>query len=286
MESAKFSGRKGYLLVAIGGIVSILLVAVLASCTGPVGPPGATPSTEEIKALIREELRGAPPTVASIAQGGRLYDNWIRETKATAPAGNQPLWALQTTNARTGNDTWRCKECHGWDYKGKGGAYSKGSHYTGFVGVYDAGISKSQEQLLEILKGSTDVRHDFSKVLDESSLASLAAFLSQSLINENPYIDFATKKPIAVSAEDAAHGAQLYESVCLACHGTDGKLINFGSAEEPEYVGTIALDNPWEFVHKVRHGQPNTTMPAALVTGWSLDDTIHLLAHAQTLPEE
>ncbi|MBI3040264.1 MAG: cytochrome c [Chloroflexi bacterium] len=114
-------------------------------------------------------------------------------------------------------------------------------------------------------------------MLDESSLASLAAFLSQSLINENPYIDFATKKPIAVSAEDAAHGAQLYESVCLACHGTDGKLINFGSAEEPEYVGTIAVDNPWEFVHKVRYGQPNTTMPSALVTGWSLDDTIHLL---------
>ena len=26
--------------------------------------------------------------------------------------------------------------------------------------------------------------------------------------------------------------------------------------EEPEWVGTIAVDNPWEFMHKVRVGQP------------------------------
>ncbi len=141
--------RFGFAFIALLGFVGVLF---LAACTGP---PGPKPSTEEIKALIAEQLRGAPATVSAIARGGRLYDNWIKETKATVPAGNQPLWALQTTNTRKGTDTWRCKECHGWDYKGKGGAYSKGSHYTGFVGVYDAGTSKSQGQLLEILKGGT-----------------------------------------------------------------------------------------------------------------------------------
>ncbi len=219
--------------------------------------------------------------MASIARGGRLYDNWISETKAATPAANQSLWALQTTNTRTGTDTWRCKECHGWDYKGKGGAYSKGSHFTGFVGVYDAGTSKSQEQLLEILKGSTDIRHDFSKVLDAQSLGELAGFLSQSLVNENPYIDFATKKPIG---GNATRGAQFYGSVCAACHGSDGKQLNFGSAEAPEFVGTLALDNPWEFVHKVRFGQAGAAMPSGLVTGWNFQDGIDVLLHAQTLP--
>ena len=175
------------------------------------------------------------------------------------------MWALQTTNTRTGTDTWRCKECHGWDYKGKGGAYSKGSHYTGFVGVYDAGNSKSPEQLVEILKGSTDIRHDFSKALDGQSLTDLASFLSQSLINETPYIDYAAKKPIG---GNAIRGAQLYSGVCAACHGPDGKQLNFGSAEGPEYVGTIAVDNPWEFVHKVRFGNAGTSMPSGSVTGW------------------
>ncbi|MEK6977180.1 MAG: c-type cytochrome [Candidatus Hydrothermarchaeota archaeon] len=268
-------GRKEEALVlAVFGLV--LAVSLIVSVSKP--------STEETKALIAEQLRGAPATVSSIARGGRLYDNWVEETKATAPASNQPLWALQITNTRKGIDTWRCKECHGWDYKGKGGAYSKGSHYTGFPGVYGAGTTKSQEQLIDILKGGTDARHDFSKVLDEDSLTNLAAFLSLSLINEAAYIDYATKKPIGVDAAEAAHGAQLYSAVCTACHGADGKQINFGSEQEPEYVGTLAKDNPWEFLNKVRYGNPGTNMPSALVTGWSLDDTVHILAHAQTLP--
>src|SRR3972149_127100 len=67
---------------------------------GSQGPPGSKPSAEEIKALIAEQLREAPATAASIARGGRLYDNWVKETQATAPSGNQPLWELQKTNTR------------------------------------------------------------------------------------------------------------------------------------------------------------------------------------------
>ena len=198
-------------MVAFGLLLSmsLLLVACAGSST-------STLSADEVRALIRDELRGAPATVASIAKGGRLYDNWMKETKAATPKDNQPLWASQTTNTRNGADTWRCKECHGWDYKGKGGAYSKGSHSTGFVGVYDAGNSKSQEQLVDILKGGTNARHDFSKVLDQDSLDSLAAFLSQSLVNETPYIDYATKKSIG---GDTTRGAQLFAAVCAAGSG-------------------------------------------------------------------
>ncbi|MDP2935907.1 MAG: hypothetical protein Q8O86_05400, partial [Dehalococcoidia bacterium] len=69
----------------------------------------------------------APP--ASISAGGKLYDEWWEEAPgATEPKGDQPLWATQTTNTRKGTDTWRCKECHGWDYGGKDGAYGSGSH--------------------------------------------------------------------------------------------------------------------------------------------------------------
>jgi len=71
--------------------------------------------------------------------------------------------------------------------------------------------------------------------------------------------------------------------VCTTCHGADGRLLNFGDATEPEYVGTIAGDNTWEFIHKVRLGQPGTPMPAAIDSGWSLEDVIDLLTFAQTL---
>ncbi|MDO8751492.1 MAG: c-type cytochrome [Dehalococcoidia bacterium] len=286
--------------VALGSLVGILaLLLLLAGCEGPQGlqgpqgsagpqgpagqkgDAGPVPSESQLKALIAEQLRGAPATVSSIARGGRLYDSWAKEAKATVPAGNQSLWALQTTNTRTGADTWRCKECHGWDYKGKGGAYSKGSHLTGFVGVYDAGTTKSQQQILEILKGATDSRHDFSKLLDAQSLNELSAFLSQSLINETPYIDYATKKPIGA---DVARGKTRYDGTCAACHGANGKQLNFGDAAAPEYVGTLAADNPWEFMHKVRYGQPGASMPSGLVTNWSIQDVADVLAYSQTLP--
>ncbi|MBI2858333.1 MAG: c-type cytochrome [Chloroflexi bacterium] len=248
---------------------------------GQQGLAGAKPSAQDVKAVVTEVLRGPSATPAGIARGGRLYDNWISETKATAPAANQPLWATQSTNVRTGTDTWRCKECHGWDYKGKGGTYGKGSHLTGFVGVYSAGVSRSQEQLAEILKGSTDYRHDFSKLLDGQSQSELVAFLGQGLINETAYIDYATKKPIG---GNAARGSQLYGNACAACHGPDGKQLNFGSEAAPEYLGTLALDNPWEVLHKVRFGQPGTSMPSGVVAGWTLQDAIDVVTHAQTLP--
>lgn len=265
--------RKASVFAVFGLVLAASLI--VSACTGL--------PAEEIKALIAEQLRGAPATVASIVRGGRLYDTWWKETKAAPPTTNQPLWALQTTNTRSGADTWRCKECHGWDYKGKGGAYSGGSHATGFVAVYSAGTSRSQEQLVGILKGATNFRHDFSKSLDEQSIRDLADFLSQSLINLTPYIDYTTKKPIG---GNATRGLQFYSGVCAACHGADGKQLNFGSEKEPEYVGTVAADNPWEFLHKVRYGQPGTIMASGLVNGWNLQDVIDVLAYAQTLPQK
>jgi thiosulfate dehydrogenase len=63
-------------------------------------------------------------------------------------------------------------------------------------------------------------------------------------------------------------------------------MINFGSYDDPEYVGTIAIDNPWESVHKVRAGQPGSRMPSAIDLGWDMQFVIYVLTFAQTLPVE
>jgi len=64
--------------------------------------------------------------------------------------------------------------------------------------------------------------------------------------------------------------------------------LNFGSEKEPEYVGTIAKDNPQEFLHKIRVGQAGSqpAMPAALVLGWTVSQVVDVLAYSQTLPEK
>jgi len=208
---------------------------------------------------------------------------WWVEAGLEDPVGDMPVWGRQDTNTRSGGDTWRCKECHGWDYKGAEGAYGSGSHITGLPGIYDARL-KSVADLLVQLTGSADAEHDFS-VLSEADLNDLISFMKDGLVDVSPFIDAETKTP---KGGDAGHGQELYTSTCALCHGEDGLTLNFGSAEEPEYVGTIALDNPWEFVHKIRNGQPGSEppMPAAIETGWSLQDIIDLLAFAQSLPTE
>lgn len=252
--------------------------------TGPAGPagPAGKVSEPELLALIEKVLAGSAATVENIAHGGRLYDKWWTEAGTSAPQGNMPMWALQTTNTRKGLDTWRCKECHGWDYKGKDGAYGKGSHRTGFPGILQT-ATRSRMELLQILKGGADSRHDFSKVLNEEHLGHLVVFLNKGLIDVAPHIDYAANKPASANVE---HGKVKYAAVCVVCHGEDGKKVNFGKPDDPEYVGSVARENSWEFTHKVRTGQPATPMPSGFVNGWSIQDVMDVLGYARTLPEK
>lgn len=288
---------------------------------GPSGSPGVTPSQDEVLAIVRavvsqlslgegdqpvaippsvseEEVRGIvealleelqPPDVtpdnASIALGGQLYDNWPEKTAADALEADHSLWVMQTSNTRTGATTQRCKECHGWDYKGAGGAYGTGSHFTGFTGVLSASRTKTSDQLLEIMRGGVDFRHDFSDSFTDEQLTALVDFLTQGIINTSEYIDYETKTPRL--AVDLDNGRVLYNRTCGACHGDDGKVINFGDAESPVFIGTVAKDNPWEYMHKTQFGQPNEpVMPPSVTRGWTIQDVLDVLGHSQSLPSE
>jgi thiosulfate dehydrogenase len=158
------------------------------------------------------------------------------------------------------------------------GAYGSGSHRTGFKGLL-ASAALPAEELDGWLTGKSSANHDFSPALKDEQKAALVAFIQEGLVDTSNFIN-----PDKTVKGDQVKGKVLFESGCAACHGSDGKTLNFGSAEAPEYVGTLAADNPWEFLHKVRFGQPGTAMPAAVDAGWTLEDMANVLAHSQTLP--
>lgn len=251
-----------------------------------VGQPGVDKMPSLVDAGITdEELANllayayTLPTSSPVTEGGVLYDNWMKAFGQEAPADNQPLWATQTTNTRTGADTWRCKECHGWDYLGAEGRYGSGSHQTGFKGTF-ASASLSVEEIIAWLNGTQSADHDFSAYMEEAQFQMLAAFIQQGQLDTTPFIN--ADKTVN---GDAAKGNALYESVCAVCHGDDGKTLNFGDEAAPEYIGTLAADNPWEFFHKAANSQPGEAMPSAINLGWSLEDIANLLAYTQTLPQ-
>lgn len=104
------------------------------------------------------------------------------------PEGDQALWATPESNARSGGDTWRCKECHGWDYKGADGVYASGSHATGFPGIAHA-AALSAEELASWFDGSANADHDFSEYMGEEQIAMLVAFIQEGLADTSALIN-------------------------------------------------------------------------------------------------
>ena len=212
------------------------------------------------------------PNTNPATQGGLLYDKYWKAMSRDEPSGDQPLWATQTTNERSGADTWRCKECHGWDYLGKDGAYATGKHSTGTVGVLQA-KAMSATGLAILLRGQ---QHGYTAdMLSDKDLIDLANFLNKGMLDMNNYINRESKKV----AGDINKGAASYQTICAGCHDLDGK----GEDEAPP-LGKLSNKNPWETAHKILNGQPDAEMPA--LRALDLQVTMDILAYLQTLPKD
>ena len=214
-----------------------------------------------------------PTDVFAIARGGQYYDKWWAVIDADEPQGTHP--AYPAAGKKKGSATWRCKECHGWDYKGKDGAYSTGSHFTGLKGI--TGMAGADlKEIAGILRGEP---HNFTRqMMPNKAIERLALFVSTGQFDMDVYIDRQSKK----AKGDIKNGAKFYQTVCANCHGFDGKEINFKNEKKPEYIGTVANANPWETLHKVRHGQPGQPMVALIAL--DIQDLVDIVAYTQTLP--
>jgi thiosulfate dehydrogenase len=235
-----------------------------------------------IAGLAAVNAANLPQAGDDITAGAQLYDKWYARLGVEPPAGNHPIWERQTTNTRSGPETWRCAECHGWDYQGAAGAYATGSsHYTGFPGVFVLADRLSEEEIIAHLNGEIDPLHDFSNLMDENSLRQLAVFLKNGLIDDSQFID-----PVSLQAigGDTANGKSRYEMVCAACHGVDGQTLVLRSQGFDEALGDVASRDPYRFLHRSRFGVAGVVMPIGRELGWSTEDSRDVLAYVQILP--
>jgi len=205
---------------------------------------------------------------ATISYGGKLYDKWYKVIKAPKPTGTHVSWPASNTK-KSGDVTYRCKSCHGWDYLGKDGAYATGSYQTGIIGIgkYAGG------KIADVIAVVQDKAHGFAGQMADTDLTALATFVTQGQIDMSPYIDRQSKKFVG----DVTRGKEYYGTLCLNCHGADGKL-----PKDIEQLGKLSTGNPWEAMHKILNGQPGENMPAlrALPVQVSADIGVYL----QTLP--
>ena len=208
---------------------------------------------------------------AQLLWGGILYDNWYSELDVKIEKTHP---SYPSEGKKKGASTWRCKECHGWDYRGKDGAYSKGGHYTGIKGI-TVYANKNPDEIIKILKNDT---HALGDMIPENAYRALTLFVAYGQIDMDKYIYRASKR----ATGNIKNGARIYSSTCVRCHGQDGKKINFKTEEKPEYIGTVSNKNPWETLHKIRFGQPSKQMISLLFL--TIKDQIDVLSYCQILP--
>jgi len=198
---------------------------------------------------------------ASIARGGRLFDNWILENRDYLPSEIHPKYNVNQRSMHSVETSWRCVSCHGWDYKGRSGQGTGALNEVGDI---------NPDRLKTILK---DQNHGYDGRLLEGDFTDLAAYLAAIPTEMASYSDPGLRH----LAINAPREADLYATVCANCHGADGHKI---TTMVP--LGTFARRHPLETMHKIRNGHPAERMPPfRFLKADRLDD---LFAHIQTLP--
>lgn len=197
-------------------------------------------------------------SIQDVVWGGMLYDKWWKVLKLESPDQKHP--AYPSEGSAKASDSWRCKECHGWDYQGKAGAYSRGSHFTGIIGIN----SSANADITKIQTILADKTHQYDTVLPESALQQLSTFVSQGQIDMSQWIDATTQK----AKGDAKSGGQLFHTLCVKCHDKDKSTYPDQSEDAGgnslEELAALSRENPWETLHKIRVSQPAAAMPALL----------------------
>jgi thiosulfate dehydrogenase len=223
---------------------------------------------------LADFIHGAPSAPTEIwlrSAGGRIYDNWWEALDRQKPETPHP--AYPKSGKRAGN-SWRCVECHGWDYNGKDGLYSSGDR-TGIKGIRRA-AGRDIDRIMATLRASP---HGYTQnLISDEELRRVAIFVSRGQDNADRFISLKTGEVTG----DKVRGGGLFQTICAACHGFDGRALNWGTAQEPAYIGTEANTFPHEVLHKIRNAHPGAAMVS--LRGSPLKDAVDILAYARTLP--
>jgi mono/diheme cytochrome c family protein len=222
-----------------------------------------------VKILASMQVLPGLNLAASVANGGRLYDDWQVHTAGLRQSLMHPAYPPKAYYANAAPDTWRCKECHGWDYKGNSGQYAKGNHATGIKGIR-ALVGADPKLTLGVLRSAS---HHYSAVLTHRDLQDLANFVSYGQIDMDTVIDPRT----GLSRGDATRGAAHFRSMCAGCHGLEGRFV------AKRHLRKVSRDDPWHSLHNMLNGHPDDAMPALREIDPKV--TSDILAHIQTLQE-
>ncbi|MCK9412624.1 MAG: cytochrome c [Prolixibacteraceae bacterium] len=230
-------------------------------------------------------------TNAKASKGGMMFDKfWAPE------AGyDQSSSKLATLNAKS--DFFRCKQCHGWDLKGRAGSYIGRAPKTSRPNVAAVDLAtylktKSAQELFDAMKKTAgrrsfsadlsgynpttpasmtegDKMPNYNELMSDAQIWDVVKYLKEGALDVTLLYD-ATYSGIYPSGTvaftnvgkdgNATNGDAHFNSKCAVCHGNDGKLIPNLDATTGMTVGKFIRTKPNELQHKIKFGQLGTSM--------------------------
>ena len=146
---------------------------------------------------------------------------------------------------------------------------------TGIKGIRSA-EGRSPKAIQALLRAAP---HGYTEaMMTDEELLRVAAFVSRGQHDVRRAINGKTREVRG----DRAKGRGIFETTCAVCHGYDGRLLNWGTKEEPEFIGTAVEISAAEVLHKIRNAHPGAVM--INLRAFPLQDAVDLLAYAKTLP--
>lgn len=290
----------GHVKTSIAAKAALLAGLLFAVCLG----------CSDDKSTAPTDLAGY--TNADGITGGKLYDKfWATET-----GWNQADPNLATYNGYA--DFFRCKQCHGWDRLGNGGAYiSRGPKTTrpnvSSVNLRSVSASRTSQELFDALMKSTgrrsisadlstydpstnatvgDQMPDFSTILSKDQAWDLVRYMKASAIDVDNLYSFQTSGSYptgSITYSDigkggtASSGDAIFAAKCSGCHGVDGTKI---LVDHDEFtIGSFIRHKPNEAQHKIKFGQLGSAMESQVTELQDMKDLYKALTDDTKYPD-
>ncbi|MCC6304239.1 MAG: hypothetical protein IT545_03465, partial [Rhodobacteraceae bacterium] len=126
--------------------------------------------------------------------------------------------------------------------RGAEGFDRAGSHFTGIKGVLGV-AGRPVEAILPVLR---DRNHPHTAdTISGEEMRRVATFPDLGLVDMREFIDSGTRI-VRPGVGDPDRGRVIFQTICAACHGFDGRALDRGEGEEHNVVGTEAAEFPDE----------------------------------------
>ncbi len=260
------------------------------------GQPGSDMSgqfdatVDEVKDLYKaladaETFPDEVPATGDMALGGIMYDKfWTPESGFDQ--GHQYMDVFTSSS-----NFFRCKQCHAWDGLGNAGSYISRAPKTSrpnvaSLNLYELAQSKTAQELFDGMKTTENRRDitydlasydpatnftegdkmpDLNQIFTDEEIWNMVKFMKDGMFDVTElYVGTYTGTYPTGNAAftnigldgSASSGNAYYTANCEACHGTDGTTLIM----EEKTLGNFLRSKPNEVQHKVKYGQPGSTM--------------------------